>query len=69
VGIVMSAVSLYYYLILLKHIYVLAPKDSTAVTTPTYLNVALSLVALAVVLVGVFPEWLLALLKSLVIQL
>ena len=68
-GIVMSAVSLYYYLILLKHIYVLTPKDSTAVSTPMYLNVVLSLVALAVVLVGIFPEWLLALLKSLVIQL
>ncbi len=68
-GIVMSAVSLYYYLVLLKHIYVLVPKDSTVVSTPTYLNIALSLVALAVILLGIFPEWLLALLKSLVTQL
>ncbi len=68
-GIVMSAVSLYYYLILLKHIYVLPPKDDTAIRTPPYLNVALSLVALAVILLGIFPESLLALLKSLVTQL
>jgi len=68
-GIVMSAVSLYYYLVLLKHIYVLVPKDNTVVSTPTYLNIALSLVALAVILLGIFPEWLLALLKSLVTQL
>jgi NADH-quinone oxidoreductase subunit N len=68
-GIVMSAVSLYYYLVLLKHIYVLAPKDSTVVSTPMYLNIALSLVALAVILLGIFPEGLLALLKSLVSQL
>lgn len=68
-GIVMSAVSLYYYLILLKHVYVLPPKNDTAVPTPVYLNVALSLVALAVILLGIFPESLLALLKSLVTQL
>ena len=41
-GILMSAVSLYYYLILLKHIYVLPPKDDTAIATPTYFNVALA---------------------------
>jgi NADH-quinone oxidoreductase subunit N len=68
-GIVMSAVSLYYYLILLKHIYVIAPKDTRRIITPTYLNACLGIVALGVIALGVFPEPLLALLKSLVAQL
>jgi NADH-quinone oxidoreductase subunit N len=55
-GIVMSAVSLYYYLILLKHIYVIDGADRSPIVTPTYLNVALGLVALAVVALGVWPE-------------
>jgi NADH-quinone oxidoreductase subunit N len=69
IGIFMSAVSLYYYLILLKHIYVLPPKEDVAVATPTYLNVALAATALAVILLGVFPESLLELLKPLVVHL
>jgi NADH-quinone oxidoreductase subunit N len=68
-GIFMSAVSLYYYLILLKHIYVHASRDSTPITTPTYVSVVLAVIALAVVLLGVFPEPLLALLKPLVAHL
>ncbi len=68
-GIVMSAVSLYYYLILLKHIYVVPARDTGRIETPTYLNVSLGVVALAVVLLGVFPERLLSLLSSLVAQL
>jgi NADH-quinone oxidoreductase subunit N len=68
-GIFMSAVSLYYYLILLKHIYVHASRDSTPITTPTYVSVVLAVIALAVVLLGVFPETLLALLKPLVAHL
>jgi NADH-quinone oxidoreductase subunit N len=68
-AIVMSAVSLYYYLILLKHIYVSAPKDASRIETPTYLNVCLAAVAVAVVLLGIFPERLLSLLNSLVAQL
>jgi len=52
----MSAVSLYYYLVLLKHIYVVDAKDQSRIITPTYLNVALGLVALAVVLLGVYPK-------------
>ena len=65
-GIVMSAVSLYYYLILLKHIYVVSSDDQTRILTPTYLNVTLGLVALAVVLLGVYPKPILELLNSLV---
>ncbi len=65
-GIVMSAVSLYYYLILLKHIYVLDGSTQSRIVTPTYLNVALGLVALAVVMLGVYPKPLLELLNSLI---
>lgn len=64
-GIVMSAVSLYYYLILLKHIYVAKGTDDSHVSTPAYLNVCLGLVALAVVALGVFPEPILTLLNGL----
>jgi NADH-quinone oxidoreductase subunit N len=63
-GIVMSAVSLYYYLILLKHIYVIDAPDQSPIITPTYLNVALGLVALAVVALGVYPKPILELLNS-----
>ncbi len=63
-GIVMSAVSLYYYLILLKHIYVIDGTAQSPIVTPTYLNVALGLVALAVVALGVYPKPLLELLNS-----
>lgn len=55
-GIVMSAVSLYYYLILLKHIYVHPPRETTRIATPTSLNVGLVMVALGVVALGVFPD-------------
>jgi NADH-quinone oxidoreductase subunit N len=68
-GIVMSAVSLYYYLILLKHIYIIAPKDDARITTPTYLNVCLGVCALGVIGLGVYPEPLLTLLNTLVAQL
>jgi NADH-quinone oxidoreductase subunit N len=63
-GIIMSAVSLYYYLILLKHIYVIDGSDQSPIITPTYLNVALGLVALAVVALGVYPKPILELLNS-----
>ncbi len=63
-GIVMSAVSLYYYLVLLKHIYVIEGSDQSPIVTPTYLNVALGLVALAVVGLGVYPKPILELLNS-----
>lgn len=68
-GIVMSAVSLYYYLIVLKAFYVTDAKDQSRIVTPTYVNATLGAVALAVVLLGAFPECVLALLKGLVAQL
>ena len=60
-----SAVSLYYYLVLLKHLYVEKPADGSRIVTPFYLNVTLGLVALAVIVLGLFPEPILALLNSL----
>ena len=68
-GILMSAMSLYYYLVLLKHIYVVSPKESGRIVTPTFLNVSLAVVALAVVGLGVWPDVILGLLKTLVAQL
>ncbi len=68
-GIVMSAVSLYYYLVLLKHIYVVDPKENSRIVTPTFLNVALGLVALAVIGLGVWPDAIVELLKGLVAKL
>jgi NADH-quinone oxidoreductase subunit N len=68
-GILMSAVSLYYYLILMKHIYVLPAKNDARIITPGYVNVALALCAVGVVVLGVFPERILALLKTLVLRL
>lgn len=65
-GIVMSAVSLYYYLILLKHVYVHEPATGDRVVTPTYLNVSLVLVALSVIALGVFPDRILRFVNDLV---
>ncbi len=67
VGIIMSAVSLYYYLVLLKHFYVERGESSAiAISTPLYLNVALALVATAVVVLGIIPDPLLAILTNFV---
>ena len=64
-GIVMSAVSLYYYLdppqTHLRHGWL---QTRVRIITPTYLNVALGLVALAVVALGVYPKPILELLNS-----
>src|SRR5207247_5090821 len=63
-GILMSAVSLYYYLVLLKHFYVVDPKAGGKIVTPTFLNVSLGLVALAVIGLGGWPDAVLGLLKA-----
>ncbi len=58
-AVAMSAVSLYYYLQVLKRVYVLPAVDETAITVhPTTLTVLL-LIAVAVVLLGCFPALLL----------
>jgi NADH-quinone oxidoreductase subunit N len=66
IGILMSAVSLYYYLIILKHVYVHEAPKADRLTTPRYLNYTMAAVALAVIGMGLFPEPILALLKRLV---
>lgn len=68
-GILMSAVSLYYYLILLKHFYVLPAKDETRIATPGHVNMALAICAVGVIILGVWPEPILALLNTLVLRL
>ena len=65
IGLAMSAVSLYYYLILLKHMYVHNSANEQRIKTPVYLNVALALVALAVIGLGLYPQPILDLLRNL----
>jgi len=65
VALAMSAVSLYYYLKLLKQIYVAEPKPDTWLRpTPIVSQVALVLLALAVVVLGCAPNLLLGPLLS-----
>ncbi|MEI8063775.1 MAG: NADH-quinone oxidoreductase subunit N, partial [Verrucomicrobiota bacterium] len=52
IGIAMSAVSLYYYLILLKHMYVHKARNEERLQTPIYLNAALAATAAVVVYLG-----------------
>lgn len=58
-AIAMSAVSLYYYLKVMKSIYVGEPADDALVLVPVLQQVVLSLIALGVVLLGCAPELLL----------
>ena len=69
IGIAMSAVSLYYYLILIKHMYVHPPRNEQRVKTPAYLNVTLAATAAGVIYLGLNPQPLLELLKRLVARL
>jgi NADH-quinone oxidoreductase subunit N len=63
-AIAMSAVSLYYYLQVLKRIYIAdPPADVTPIRTPMVIHVAICLIAFAVVLLGCAPNILLALLQ------
>jgi NADH-quinone oxidoreductase subunit N len=65
IGILMSAVSLYYYLIVLKHMYVETATDESPIKTSGYLAATLTAVALAVVGLGVYPQPTLTLLNNL----
>jgi len=59
-AIALSAVSLYYYLQVLKQIYVVAPApDKSAMQTPVLSQVILALLALAVLVLGCAPNLLL----------
>jgi NADH-quinone oxidoreductase subunit N len=60
-AIAMSAVSLYYYLQVLKQIYVAdPPADAAFAPVSASTQVVLALLAAAVVLAGCAPEWLLS---------
>ena len=60
-GIAMSAVSLYYYLQVLKQIYVVDPvENQPPLHVPISTKVVVSLIALSIVLLGCFPNLLLA---------
>ena len=60
VAIAMSTVGLYYYLKILKQVFVMEADSGDAPTTPLDWRITLTLIALAavVVLLGCFPEWL-----------
>jgi NADH-quinone oxidoreductase subunit N len=62
VAIAFSAVSLYYYLQVLKQIFVapIDPQAAPAASAPPTQQVVLAVVALAVVLLGCVPEWLIS---------
>ena len=63
-AIAMSAVSLYYYLQVLKQIYVVeAPDTPDATKVSAYSQIVLALLALGVVLLGCFPGWLVGLIE------
>lgn len=63
-AIAMSAVSLYYYLLVLKQIYVVEGTEGTPTAkVPLLQQTTLALLALGVVLLGCFPGWLVGLLE------
>lgn len=65
VAIAMSAVSLYYYLIVLKQIYIAEPPaDAAPVRAPMSIQAALGVLALAVVVLGCLPNLLIGLLLT-----
>ena len=65
VALAMSAVSLYYYLLVLKQIYIAEPRQATdTLPTPVISQVTLVFLALAVVLLGCAPNLLLGPLLS-----
>lgn len=64
-AIAMSAVSLYYYLQVLKQIYVADPASGTKrIVGSPVTQVALTLLALAVLMLGCFPGWLVGLIEN-----
>ncbi len=58
-GVMTSAVSLYYYMLLLKHVYVAPSRDESRVESSVPIRVAMGLTCLAVVVLGVYPTRLL----------
>jgi len=60
-AVVMSAVSLYYYLLVLKQMYVARPQPGQPrVQAPALVQVTITLAALGVVVLGCLPQFLVA---------
>jgi len=55
-AVAMSAVSLYYYLQVLKRAYVMPAVEASAIAVPPITLAVLALVALAVLALGIFPD-------------
>jgi NADH-quinone oxidoreductase subunit N len=64
-GVAMSAVSLYYYLILLKQMYVMEPEDPTPLRPSRLFHVTTGFAAALVLLLGMFPKPVVALIRQL----
>jgi NADH-quinone oxidoreductase subunit N len=56
VALLLSAVSLYYYLIVLKHVFVHAPRTNAPVRVMWHWATLLVVLALVVIVLGMFPE-------------
>jgi len=56
VAILMSAVSLYYYLMVLKQIFVKEPLNDNPFVVPILLKLVIVFLAIAVIVFGIFPE-------------
>ena len=65
VGVINSAISLYYYLKILKQIYLIEPKEASLLRPPGPVLVGLLVCAIAVVAFGVFPSGLIRLFDGL----
>ena len=65
VGIINSAISLYYYLKILKQMYLIEPKENSPLRAPRPVMVGLILCAIAVVGFGIFPNGLIRLFNGL----
>lgn len=63
VGIANTMLSLYYYLKILKQMYIIKPTIESRIETPFYLNSALTLCAVIVLLTGIFPQPLITILS------
>ena len=63
IGIINTMLSLYYYLKILKQMYIVKSPNPTRIQSPFYLNAALSLCALIVLLTGIFPAPLIGILS------
>ena len=66
-GIANTLLSLYYYLKILKQMYIVKPTIDSRIETPFYLNSALTLCAIIVLLTGIFPQPLITILSRSVI--